>query len=86
MHSDEEMLKNLHFVKEIGLRSLEALEQGYLNEFGRLMDEHWQHKKRRSGAMSNPKIDEWYELGIANGATKPILPVLDAAPAAMPER
>ena len=27
------------------------------------MHEHWEHKKRRSAAMSNPQIDEWYELG-----------------------
>ena len=32
------------------------------------MHEHWEHKKRRSGGMSNPQIDEWYELGRANGA------------------
>ncbi len=32
------------------------------------MHEHWEHKKRRSGDMSNPQIDEWYELGIKSGA------------------
>ena len=32
------------------------------------MHEHWEHKKKRSGGMSNPKIDEWYELGMKNGA------------------
>jgi D-glycero-alpha-D-manno-heptose-7-phosphate kinase len=32
------------------------------------MDAQWQQKKRRSGGMSNSKIDEWYELGRANGA------------------
>lgn len=69
IRSDEEMIKNLHFIKELGLRSLEALEGGYLNEFGRLMDEHWQHKKQRSKAITNSKIDEWYELAIMNGAT-----------------
>ena len=66
---DGEMLKNLHFVKELGQKSLEALTKGDLTEFGRLMDIHWQHKKRRSGAMSNPQIDEWYAHAMANGAT-----------------
>src|SRR6266851_3210886 len=37
-------------------------------EFGALMHEHWEHKKRRSGGMSNPQIDQWYELGMKNGA------------------
>lgn len=66
---DGEMLRNLHFVKDLGQASLAALVAGDLNEFGHLMDEHWQHKKRRSGTMSNPKIDEWYQLAMANGAT-----------------
>jgi D-glycero-alpha-D-manno-heptose-7-phosphate kinase len=66
---DGEMIRNLHFVKELGELSLKALEKGDLDEFGKLMDVHWQHKKRRSGAMSNPQIDDWYELAIANGAT-----------------
>jgi D-glycero-alpha-D-manno-heptose-7-phosphate kinase len=32
------------------------------------MDEHWQHKKKRSGAISNPNIDKWYDLALRNGA------------------
>ena len=36
--------------------------------FGELMHEHWEHKKRRPAGMSNPQIDEWYELGRKNGA------------------
>jgi D-glycero-alpha-D-manno-heptose-7-phosphate kinase len=66
--NDNEMLKNLHYVKELGLRSQEALEKGDGEVFGKIMHEHWEHKKKRSGGMSNPKIDEWYELGMKNGA------------------
>ena len=66
---DGEMLRNLHFVKDLGKSSLEALCKGDLDEFGSLMDIHWQHKKRRSGAMSNPQIDAWYDLAMANGAS-----------------
>lgn len=66
--SDDEMLRNLHYVKDLGVRSQQALEQGQLALFGELMHEHWEHKKRRSGGMSNPQIDEWYELGRASGA------------------
>ena len=65
---DEEMIRNLHYVKELAIRSEEALVSGRVTEFGALMHEHWEHKKRRSGGMSNPKIDEWYELGMRNGA------------------
>lgn len=68
MRSDEEMLNQLHFVKELGLRSQEALEHGYMQEFGKLMDQHWQRKRTRSKFISNPQIDEWYELAMLNGA------------------
>jgi D-glycero-alpha-D-manno-heptose-7-phosphate kinase len=66
--SDPAILENLHDVKELGLRSRQALECGQTALFGELMHEQWEHKKRRSGAMSNPQIDEWYELGRRNGA------------------
>jgi D-glycero-alpha-D-manno-heptose-7-phosphate kinase len=66
--NDSDMIKNLDYVKDLGLRSLKALESSKLSEFGQLMHEHWEHKKKRSSNMSNPKIDEWYELALRNGA------------------
>lgn len=65
---DKAMLANLHYVKELGHRSLKAIELGNLSAFGELMHEHWEHKKARSGGMSNPQIDEWYDLAMRNGA------------------
>ena len=65
---DNDMTANLHFVKELGYASKDALEQGNLDEFGRLMNVHWQHKKQRSGGMSNSNIDDWYDLALKNGA------------------
>ena len=66
--SDQEMLNNLHYVKEMGLLSRKALEDGKTVEFAEIMHEHWEHKKKRSGGMSNPEIDEWYEIARENGA------------------
>jgi D-glycero-alpha-D-manno-heptose-7-phosphate kinase len=66
--SDPAMLANMHYVKELGLRSKDLLVHGRTNDFGALMHEHWQHKKSRSDGMSQPIIDEWYELGCKNGA------------------
>jgi D-glycero-alpha-D-manno-heptose-7-phosphate kinase len=65
---DSAIIDNLHYMKDLGLRSLKALETGDLHKFGTLMDEHWRHKKKRSGAMSNPEIDSWYDLAMRNGA------------------
>ena len=66
--NDADMMANLHYVKDLGYRSKAALEEGDTKLFGELMHEHWEHKKRRSGGMSNPQIDEWYRLAIDNGA------------------
>lgn len=66
--ADQAMIDNLHFVKELAFKSQSALEAGNLAEFARLMDVHWQHKKQRSGNMSNPKINEWYDLAMTKGA------------------
>lgn len=65
---DRDMISNLHFIKELGLKSKDALEQGNLLEFADLMNVHWEHKKQRSGNMSNNHIDEWYQLAMQNGA------------------
>jgi D-glycero-alpha-D-manno-heptose-7-phosphate kinase len=66
--NDPAMLENLHFTKELGGKSLAALEQGNLDEFAHLMDVHWRHKQSRSGGMSNPQINEWYDYAMAHGA------------------
>ena len=66
--ADKSMIENLHVVKELGLQSQRALEAGDLHEFARLLDVHWQRKKQRSGGMSNPQINEWYDLAMATGA------------------
>lgn len=66
--NDEEMNNNLHFVKELGYKSKKLLEDGDLVEFAKLMDVHWQNKKKRSNNMSNARINEWYDLAIKNGA------------------
>lgn len=66
--NDREMIDNLHFIKDLGRQSKDALESGDLVKFAELMNVHWDHKKKRSSGMSNPKIDEWYELARKNGA------------------
>ena len=65
---DRAMMDNLHYVKELAMRSREALEGADLHEFARLMDVHWQHKKKRSSSMSNDRINKWYDCAMENGA------------------
>jgi D-glycero-alpha-D-manno-heptose-7-phosphate kinase len=68
LQSDKEMLENLHFVKELGRQTQRALEAGDLREFAHLMDVHWQRKKERSAAMTNERLNEYYDFAMANGA------------------
>jgi D-glycero-alpha-D-manno-heptose-7-phosphate kinase len=65
---DQDMVDNLHFVKELGYRSKDALESGDLIKFAELMNVHWEHKKKRSGSMSNGQINQWYDVARENGA------------------
>jgi len=66
--NDEDMLNNLHMVKKLGIESKKVLESGDTRIFGELMHEHWENKKKRSVSMSNPKINDWYDIAIQNGA------------------
>lgn len=65
---DDSMLESLHFIKDIGQRTAKAFKDGRLGEFAELMNAHWEYKKKRSSQMSNPIIDEGYELALKNGA------------------
>jgi D-glycero-alpha-D-manno-heptose-7-phosphate kinase len=66
--ADSAMIENLHRTKDLGLRSLSCLESGDTPGFAALMHEHWLGKRARSTGMSNDKINEWYDLAMANGA------------------
>ena len=65
---DAAMADNLDLVKDLGHQSQRALESGDLAGFAELLSQQWAHKKRRSGAMSNERIDAWYRLAMDNGA------------------
>ncbi len=62
------VVESLHRTKELGHQIKEALQAGDLDEFGRLLDAHWQNKKKRSGKISDVRIDHCYELARSHGA------------------
>lgn len=66
--NDPEMIDNLHQIKEIGLETKNYLEKGQVNMLGELLHVHWETKKKRSPNISNPFIDECYEVARKNGA------------------
>lgn len=68
INNDSEITKNLHYIKELGLQSRDALIAGELENFGQLMNEHWEHKRIRSSGMTNDFIDDIYNKALQNGA------------------
>jgi D-glycero-alpha-D-manno-heptose-7-phosphate kinase len=66
--NDSKMVENLHFTKDLGLRSKAALVNGDTKKFGELMHEHWEHKKARSSGITSDFIDVAYAQAIQAGA------------------
>ncbi len=65
---DQAMLANLDYVSDLGRRIGSALDSGDTALFAELMNEHWEHKRARTGGITSDEIDEWYALARRNGA------------------
>ena len=68
LRNDEAMLENLHYTKDLGRRSKEALAKGDTPTFGTLMNEHWEFKRKRTSGMTNSFIDDVYAKALKSGA------------------
>ncbi|MEK6543880.1 MAG: sugar kinase [Elusimicrobiota bacterium] len=66
--NDQRVTESLHAIKQIGLTTRKLLESGRLDDFGDLLNEHWQTKKRLSVKVSNAFIDECYADALKHGA------------------
>ena len=64
---NSEMINNLHQIKEIGLETRKYLERGQGNMLGELLHVHWETKKKYSRRISDPFVDECYEVAWKNG-------------------
>jgi D-glycero-alpha-D-manno-heptose-7-phosphate kinase len=65
---EQGMLDHLHFIKELGYQTKEALEEGDLVRFAKLLNAEWEHKKKCNGGAGNKEMERWYQLARANGA------------------
>jgi len=61
-------IEAMHKIKALGYETKAALLNGDIDRFGEILHEHWLTMKQISNKMSNSMIDQWYELGLANGA------------------
>jgi len=46
-----------------------SLEEGHLNDMGKILHENWILKQQLASSISNPEISECYETALQNGAT-----------------
>lgn len=68
LNDDPVVEHSLHRIKDIGLKTRDYLESGDIDMFGELLHEHWETKKKLSLKISDPFIDECYEVALKNGA------------------
>ena len=61
-------VESLHQIKALGWQIKEAIETGRLDDFGALLDESWQHKKRLASGVTNEFINTAYSRACENGA------------------
>lgn len=66
--SSGDTLSGLRAQKDLAVAMKAALLTGALHEFGELLGQAWTEKKRMSPLISNPRIDELYELALSKGA------------------
>src|SRR5713226_147327 len=57
----------LHEIRSLAERMRRALVRGELNQFGHMLDEGWEAKKRISNNISNSSIDRRYQLAKERG-------------------
>ncbi len=68
LSNDEDMIKNLDAVKEMGLISRDLLIKGDIFQYGLLMQDHWEAKLKRSPNMCSEEIKNFLKSGLKNGA------------------
>ena len=66
--SSVDKTKNLRQMCDLAEEMHVALESNRLDSFGDLLNEGWKLKRTLANGISNPAIDEAYEIAMANGA------------------
>lgn len=67
--SSEDKVKNLLRMCSLARDMKKSLEENQLGDFGAILNESWMKKRELAGSISNPKIDELYDLAMRSGAT-----------------
>jgi D-glycero-alpha-D-manno-heptose-7-phosphate kinase len=65
---DPDSLERMHQIQQIGREVYRLLVRGTIDEYGELLHEHWNRKRGLASAVSDPRIDEYYEAARRAGA------------------
>jgi D-glycero-alpha-D-manno-heptose-7-phosphate kinase len=66
---EEKPVEAMHKLKEQAVMMKEALLSGEVNAIGKILNFGWEHKKQLASSISNPMIDEIYDIAMNAGAT-----------------
>jgi D-glycero-alpha-D-manno-heptose-7-phosphate kinase len=64
----EDVVRALDETKQLAIATKNTLLLGKINDFGSLLHQSWQSKKRFSSKITDPYIDELYDVARQNGA------------------
>lgn len=64
----DDAVQRMHRIKEIGYETKKLLEQGRIDDFGALLHEHWENKRKLASNMTDPALDEHYDAARKAGA------------------
>ncbi len=67
--SDDKKIENLHKMVRLAKNLKEELLHNNIDAMGEILRQGWEYKKELAGGISNPQIDEIYQLAMQNGAT-----------------
>jgi D-glycero-alpha-D-manno-heptose-7-phosphate kinase len=67
--SEEDKTNTLKKMVELVYELQSSLENGHMNEMGKILHENWMLKQQLASAITNPEINECYETALKNGAT-----------------
>lgn len=66
---NEDAIQATHRLKEQSIKMKEAILMGNIDSIGGVLHYGWESKKMMAAGISNPEIDEIYDIALKNGAT-----------------
>lgn len=64
----DDAVQRMHRIKAIGYETKKLLEEGRIDDFGALLHEHWENKRKLASNMTDPTLDEHYATARKAGA------------------